>query len=118
MGVLRRLRAEGFNELEVFWRVHQVVLAADHVGYLHLKVIDDVDKMEHVGAVAAFHDHVGRVRFIAVVDGNLAADEVVHGDRFAVEAETGCIAILVKSVGGEEFFEIGVVDGFPLGLVI
>lgn len=50
--------AEGFDELEVFRRVHQVVLAADDVGDLHFEVVDDVYEVEDVGAIGAFDDHV------------------------------------------------------------
>lgn len=95
-----------------------MVLAADHVGHFHFEVVDDVYEMEYVGAVAAADDHVGRVRGIAVIDGDFTADEVMHGDGLAVEAETVGIAVFVEAVGGEEFFEIGVVDGFSLGLVV
>ena len=118
MGELGGLYAKRLEELEVLRGVHHVILAADHVGHLHFDVIHDVDEMEDVGAVAAFHDHVGRVRLIAVIDGHIPADEIVDGDRFAVEAETPGIAVLVEAVGGEELFEIGVVDVVALGLVV
>ena len=118
MCVLRRLRTECFNKLEVLGRVHQVILAADHVAHFHFKVIDDVHEMEHVGTVAAPDDHVGRVRGIAVINGDFTADEIVHGDRLTIKAEAVGIAVLVEAVSSEEFFEIGIVDLVALGLVV
>ena len=102
--------AESLDELEVFRGVHQVVFAADDVGDFHFQVVDDIDEVEDVGAVGAFDDHVWRVGFIAVVDGDFAADEVVHGDGFAIEFEAPSAVVLVDAVGVDEFLEPTVVD--------
>lgn len=118
MGVLGGLGAEGLEELEVLGGVHEVVFAADDVGHFHGEVVDDVDEMEDVGAVAAFYDHVWGVRGVAVVDGDFAADEVVHGDGLALEAEAPCAVIFVESAGGEEFLKILGVDVVALGLLV
>ncbi len=74
--------------------------------------------MKNIGTIGAADDHVGGVGRVPVIDGDRAADEVVHGEAAALETKAIGIAILVEAVGGEEFFEIDVVDLIALGLVI
>lgn len=74
--------------------------------------------MEDVGAIAAFDDHVGGVGGVPVIDFDLPADEIVHGDEFPIKAEAVGAFVLVEAVCGEEFLEVGVVDFAALGLVV
>ena len=118
MGVLRRVSAERLDELEVLGRVHQVVFAADHVRDVHFQVVHHIDEMEDITSIGAFDDHVGRVRKVAVIDGHFTADEVVHGDGLALEAEAPGTVVLINAAGVGEFLEPRVVDGLALALEI
>ena len=132
MGVLRRFDAEGLEELEVLRGVGEVVFAADHVGDLHLDVVDDVDEVEDRFAVGA-EDHE-----VAVLDaGDLAADHVVQhhrggidllvvllqvfvvgGGAGAFEAEPPGAVLLVGAALGGEFLELGLVEFGALRLEV
>ena len=61
MCVGRRGHAEGCDELEMFRRIHQVVLAPDHVGDPHGEVIDHIHEVKHEGAIGPPDDHIGSV---------------------------------------------------------
>ena len=110
--------AKGLEELEVLGRVHEVVLAANDVGEAHLEIIDDVDEVEDEGSVRSADNHVGGVGFVGVVDGDFTADEVLHGDWFAFEAEAPGAVVFVDAAGVLEFFEPSGVDILSLRLEI
>ena len=118
MGVLRCLAAEGLDQLQMLRRIHQVVLAADHVGDLHFQVVDHVHKVEHVRAVRTLYHHVGRVRFIAIIDRHFAANQVVHRHRLALEAETPRAAVFIDAARGHQLFKPRVVNRRALALVV
>ena len=127
-----RLGAEGLEELEVFRGVGEVVLAADHVGDLHLDVIDDVDEVEDWLAVGA-EDHE-----VAVLDArDLSADHVVqhHWDGVdflvilfqvivvgwgacAFEAEPPGAVLFVSAAFGGELLELGLIEFGTLRLEV
>ncbi len=88
------------------------------MAHLHFGVVHHVDEVEDEGAVGAAHHHVRGVGFLAVVDGDLAADQVVHGDRFAFEAEAPGTLVLVDPSGFAQFLEPALVDVLALGLEI
>ena len=58
---VRELRWRGADclvELDVFWRVREVILAADHVRELHFDVIHDIHKVKNPRPVRAPDRHV------------------------------------------------------------
>ena len=127
-----RLGAEGLEELEVLRGVGEVVLAADHVGDLHLDVIDDVDEVEDRFAVGT-EDHE-----VAILDaGDLSADHVVQhhrdgvdflvillqvivvgGGAGALEAEPPSAVLFVGAALGGEFLELGLIEFRALRLEV
>lgn len=118
VSVLRWGFAEGLEELEVLGRVHEMVFATNDVGEAHLEVVDDIDEVEDEGSVGAADDHVGGVGLVGVVDGDFTADEVVHGDGFAIEAEAPRAVVFVNASGVLEFLEPVGVDVLSLGLEV
>ena len=112
--------------------VGEVVLAADHVGDLHLDVVDHVDEVEDRLAVGT-EDHE-----VAVLDAfDLPADEVVQhhrrgvdllvvflqvfvvgGGAGAFEAQPPGAVLLVGAALGGEFAQLRLVEFRALGLEI
>ena len=84
----------------------------------HFEVIDDIHKMKDITAIRALHDHVGRVGFIAVINRHLAANEVVHRHRAAIETESPRTAILINATGINEFRKPTVVNLASVALKI
>ena len=116
MRVFRRRRAERLEQFEVFGRVHDVVLTADDMADSHFDVIDHIREMEDVASIGAPEGHV---RFLTSVEGDVAADAVVHGDRTARRLEPDRAAGLVIHVSGDlEFLEVPVIDRLALALKI
>ena len=127
-----RLGAEGLEELEVLRGVGEVVLAADHVGDLHLDVVDDVDEVEDWLAVGA-EDHE-----VAILDArDLSADHVVQhhrdgvdflvilfqvivvgGGACAFEAEPPGAVLFVSAALGGELLELGLIEFGTLRLEV
>ncbi len=116
VGIHRRLQTEGVEQVDVFPGVRQMVLAADHMGDAHFGVVDDVDEVEDVAAVGAADRHV---RLLGGRKGDIAADEVAHGDGRAAELEAdGAILLGVGAPGRFQVRQVGVVDGFALALKV
>ena len=137
MGIHGRLHAEGVEKLQVLEGVHDVVLAADDVGNLHLDIVHHVHQVEDVGTICALHHHVGVDIHVVVVHGDIAAHHVMQGHHaLALEAETphgtlagagDFIAVLVALVGGGAFvhtahvhklLEVAVIDILALALEV
>ena len=98
MSVNGRLGAEGLEELEVLRGVGEVVLAADHVGDLHLDIVDDVDEVEDRFAVGA-EDHE-----VAILDArDLSADHVVQHHRGGVDFLVILLQVIVVGGGASAF---------------
>ena len=76
--------AERADERDVLRRVRQVVLAADDVGDLHGLVVDDHHEVVQGHAIGA-DDH--EVTQQAVVELDLAADQVVEADDLGLDLE-------------------------------
>ena len=91
VGVLRRLDAEGLEELEVLRGIGEVVLAADHVRDLHLDVVDHVDEMEDRLAVGA-EDH--EVAILGALDAT--ADQVIEHHRGGVDLLDLLLQVVVE----------------------
>ena len=117
MGILRCSFAEGFNELKVFRGIHEVVLATDDVGDSHGEIVYDIDEVENEGAVGSPDHHVGRVRFVSVVDGDFSTHQVLHRDGLSIEAEAPCAIIFIDTVSGYQLFEPLEINITPLALI-
>ena len=75
------VEAEGVDDQQVLRRAVDVVLAADHVGDAHERVVDRVGEQEHRRAVRAEEDEVLEG---GVGELDVAADEVVEAGRAVV----------------------------------
>ena len=85
MGEPGDLVAERPEQQDVLGRVRDVVLAADDVGHLHRRVVDDHDEVvERRAVVADDHEVAADVRD---VDLDVAADDVIPGDDALADAE-------------------------------
>ena len=115
---MRRFDTEGLKQLQVLGRIHQVILAAQDVADFHFEIIHHIDEVEHIGTIGTFHHHVRGVGFIAVVDGDFTADQVLHGDRFAGKLESPGAIILVDAFIGAQFLKPLVIELIALALVI
>ena len=119
MTVGRRSDAQGFENLDVLGRIHDMVLSADDVGHAHFNVVDDIDEVKDIAAVGALDDHVGGIGCIPVVDGDGTADDIVEGDGLgAVETESPGTVAFVNASGVDELLEVGVVDMIALALEV
>src|SRR4051794_7439732 len=118
MAVARRLGPERLEELEVLGRIRQVILAADDVRNLHLDVIDDVNEMKDPRAVRPANGHVRMRLRIAQIEGDAAADFVVHRNRLARRAEAPDAVVLVEVAGRAQLLEMREVNGLALALEV
>jgi len=107
VGVLGRLDAEGLEELEVLRRVGQVVLAADHVGDLHLDVIDHVHEVKDRLTVGA-EDH--EVTVLGALDA--AAHHVIEHHRSGVDLLDLPLQVIIEDRGA------GALEAEPPGAVL
>ena len=85
---------------------------------LHFQIVDYVHKMKHERAVGAAHHHVGRVRFIGIVDGHIAADQIAHGHGATLETKPPGTVAFINPPGIDEFFKIAGVNFPALALKI
>ena len=85
MGEARHRVPERPEEEDVLGRVREMVLAADHVGHLHGRIVDDDREVVERRAVAA-HDHEIAAE-VRDVDLDPAADDVVEGDHAGPDPE-------------------------------
>jgi len=83
MGEVRRLRAEGPVKLDVLRGVGEMILSADHMGDLHLDVVDHADEVKDPGAVGAAERQVGMGAGIGQVELDLSANLIVDEDLLA-----------------------------------
>ena len=74
--------------------------------------------MEYIGAIGAFDHHVRGVGLIAVVDGDLTTDQVLHGDRFAGKLESPGAIVFVDTACRSQFFKPLIIELIALALVI
>ena len=85
VGERRHLVAERPEQQDVLGRVRDVVLAADDVGHLHRRVVDDDGEVVQRRPVRADDDEVAAD--VRDVDLDSAADDVVPGDDALADAE-------------------------------
>ena len=78
MGELRHRRAERFVQHQLFRRVRDVIVAADHMRHLHLDVVGHDREMVGGMAVGAEDDEVFEV---GAVELDRAVDEIVETQR-------------------------------------
>ena len=85
VGEARHRVAERPEEQDVLGRVREMVLAPDHVGHLHRRIVDDDREVVERRAVAADdHEIAAEVRD---VDLDPSADDVVEGDHAGPDPE-------------------------------
>ena len=118
MGEAGRLRTERPVELDVLGGVGEMILSADHVGDLHLDVIDDTDEVEDPGSVRTAEREVGMGAWIGQVEFDFSADLVVDDHLLAGGAESDRAVVLVEMPGFLEAREILLVDRPPFALVV
>ena len=97
MGEPRHVVAERPEQQDVLGRVREVVLAADHVGDLHRRVVDDDREVVQRGAVGADDDEVAAE--VGHVDLDPAADDVVEGDDALTDPEAERAASAFRLAG-------------------
>ena len=118
MGEARSFDSEGFVKLDVLRSVGEMVFAADDVGDLHFDVVDYVDEVEDPRAVWAAHGHVGVRPGVGEIERDGAADFVMHCDGLARRAEAQRPRVLVDHALVLQDFQIPLVDGSALALVV
>ena len=118
VGELRRHGPERLVELDVFRRVREVVLAADHMRELHLDVVHHIHEMENPRAVRAADRHVGVRGRVRHVELDPPANQVLHHHRLPRGTEPDRAAILVGVPARLELREVFGINIAPLALAV
>ena len=96
-----------------------MIFAADDVRDVHLQIVNDVDEVEHGLAVRALDDEVG-INLLAVGQfaDNIADDEVMDGDGFALHLEFDGAFVFVGEAVREKRLDAALIIFLPLRLEI
>src|SRR4029450_3714331 len=115
---MRWRRSERTKNLDVLWRVREVIFAADDMRDFHLEVIDHVYEMKNPRAIRAPNRHIGMRSGIGQIEIDLAADQIVDHDVFAWRTETQSSLVFEDVAGVLKFLQIALVKFRPLALQI
>ena len=84
MGKLRHGRAEQFEQLDLYGRIGDVILAADDMGHRHIDIIDDRRQRVEIGAIGAHQHRIGQR---GAIDMAFAAHQIAPRHHAMIELE-------------------------------
>src|SRR5207245_8297777 len=75
----RNLGAERADDIDLPRRIVDVIVAANHMGDVHVEIVDDDAKVVRRNAIAAYDNQVVK---LGVADLDVALDLIVPGDAY------------------------------------